>query len=302
MARDVFSVVTGQIVNLLEKGIVPWRRPWSGCGPVSYQSNQQYQGLNVFLLQSEYKSPYWMTFRQAQSLGGSIKAGEHGRYIVFTDSYMKKTEDDKGNPIKVPVRFLRYYTVFNWEQTKGIPEKLSVENENRQIISAQELLIRQAPRIETADAAYYVHSRDTIGLPPLEKFDSSEDYYSAAFHELIHWSGSSLRLNRDGIRNGYFGNQVYSQEERARASEADSATGASKGASPRRYFCAHCRVFIPDAEVKRLGVIGHAKRCLCPKCSGLLVAEPEPPKLSPGLRNRLRHAVRNLTASSRAKR
>ena len=39
MARDVFSVVTGQIVNLLEKGIVPWRRPWSGCGPVSYQSN-----------------------------------------------------------------------------------------------------------------------------------------------------------------------------------------------------------------------------------------------------------------------
>ena len=213
MAKDVFSVVTGQIVNLLEKGIVPWRRPWSGCGPVSYQSNQQYQGLNVFLLQSAYKSPYWMTFRQAQRLGRSIKAGQHGRYIVFTDSYMKKTEDDKGNPIKVLVRFLRYYTVFNWEQTKGIPEKQPVENDNRQIISAQELLIRQAPRIETAEAAYYVHSRDTIGLPPLEKFDSSEDYYSAAFHELTHWSGSSLRLNREGIRNGYFGTQVYSQEE-----------------------------------------------------------------------------------------
>ena len=213
MAKDIFSVVTGQIVNLLEQGIVPWRRPWSGCGPVSYQSNQQYQGLNVFLLQSEYKSPYWTTFRQAQRLGGSIKAGEHGRYIVFTDSYMKKTKDDKGNSIEVPVRFLRYYTVFNWELTKGIPEKLTVENDNRQIISAQELLIRQAPRIETAEAAYYVHSRDTIGLPPLEKFDSSEDYYSAAFHELTHWSGSSLRLNREGIRNGYFGTQVYSQEE-----------------------------------------------------------------------------------------
>lgn len=99
------------------------------------------------------------------------------------------------------------------EQTKGIPEKQPVENDNCQIISAQERLIRQAPRIETADAAYYSPSRDTIGLPPLEKFDSSEDYYSAAFHELNHWSGSSLRLNREGIRNGYFGNQVYSQEE-----------------------------------------------------------------------------------------
>ncbi len=213
MAKDIFSVVTDQIVNLLEQGIVPWRRPWSGCGPVSYQSNQQYQGLNVFLLQSAYKSPYWMTFRQAQRQGGSIKAGQHGRYIVFTDSYMKKTEDDKGNPIKVLVRFLRYYTVFNWEQTKGIPEKQPVENDNRQIIRAQELLIRRAPRIETSDAAYYVPARDTIGLPPLEKFDSSEDYYSVAFHELTHWSGSSLRLNREGIRNGYFGTQVYSQEE-----------------------------------------------------------------------------------------
>lgn len=46
-----------------------------------------------------------------------------------------------------------------------------------------------------------------------EKFDSNEDYYSEAFHELTHWSGSSLRLNREGIRNGYFGNQVYRQEE-----------------------------------------------------------------------------------------
>lgn len=46
-----------------------------------------------------------------------------------------------------------------------------------------------------------------------EKFDSNEDYYSAALHELTHWSGSSLRLYEKGIRNGYFGNQVYRQEE-----------------------------------------------------------------------------------------
>ncbi len=213
MARDVFSVVTEQIMSLLKEGIVPWHRTWSGCEPTSYQSNQPYQGLNVFLLQSEYKSPYWMTFNQAKKLGGSIRAGEHGRYIVFADRYMKETEDDKGNSIKVPVRFLRYYTVFNWEQTKNIPEKGPVENDNRQIISAQELFFRRAPRIEIADQAYYSPSRDSIGLPPLEKFDSSEDYYSAAYHELTHWSGSPLRLNREGIRKGYFGSQVYSQEE-----------------------------------------------------------------------------------------
>ena len=95
--------------------------------------------------------------------------------------------------------------------------------------------------------------------------------------------------------------EVYSQDGKAGASEGGSATGASERVRPRRYFCARCRVFIPDAEVKRLGVVGHAKRCLCPKCSGLLELEPEPSKPSPSLTQRLRHAVRNLTPSSRAK-
>jgi antirestriction protein ArdC len=213
MARDVFSVVTEQIVNQLKGGIVPWRRSWNGCGPTSYQSNQPYRGLYVFLLQSSYESPYWMTFNQAKKLGGSIRAGEHGRYIVYADSYMEKEIDETGRERLKPVRFLRYYTVFNWEQTKGIPEKKPVENENRQIIGAQEILIRRAPRIETADRAYYLPSRDIIGLPPLEKFNCSEEYYSTAYHELIHWSGSSLRLRREGAIRGFFGNQVYSQEE-----------------------------------------------------------------------------------------
>ena len=29
---DVYAIVTEKIVNLLEQGIVPWRRPWSATG------------------------------------------------------------------------------------------------------------------------------------------------------------------------------------------------------------------------------------------------------------------------------
>jgi hypothetical protein len=88
----------------------------------------------------------------------------------------------------------------------------------------------------------------------------------------------------------------------AEAWEGDTAAGASEGASAGRYFCAHCRVFIPITEAKRLGVVGRAKRYLCPKCSGVLdIERPEPPKPAVGLKKWLRHGPRKPTASSPAK-
>jgi hypothetical protein len=40
-----------------------------------------------------------------------------------------------------------------------------------------------------------------------------------------------------------------------------------------RYYCPHCRTFIEASGVKRVGLVGHIKRNLCPKCSNLLEAE-----------------------------
>jgi hypothetical protein len=59
---------------------------------------------------------------------------------------------------------------------------------------------------------------------------------------------------------------------------ADSATRAQSHGetSQARYYCAHCRTFIREAEVKHVGLVGHAKRNLCPKCSRMLEPELEP--------------------------
>ena len=37
-----------------------------------------------------------------------------------------------------------------------------------------------------------------------------------------------------------------------------------------RHFCPNCRRFIPEQEVKRVGLVGQPKRELCPQCSRLL--------------------------------
>jgi antirestriction protein ArdC len=212
--KDVFQVVTDQILAQLGQGIVPWRRPWSNNGPTSYATNKEYLGINTLLLQSNFESPYWLTFRQAQKMGGSIKAGEKGSPIVFVDRMIKEETNKEGQVVLRPIHFLKYYTVFNWCQTKGLPKKIPPERDNQQIPSAEELLRRRGPCIDTdTERAYYSPHSDKIYLPVLDQFESSEEYYSTAFHELTHWTGGAGRLCRDSVSSYHMGKDVRSQEE-----------------------------------------------------------------------------------------
>jgi hypothetical protein len=67
------------------------------------------------------------------------------------------------------------------------------------------------------------------------------------------------------------------------ATEAQAATDAqpSTAASRNRYFCPKCRVVYQSSDLKRVGLVGHAKRSLCPKCSHVFDIEPEPAKPVP---------------------
>jgi antirestriction protein ArdC len=119
---DVYAIVTEKIVNLLEQGIVPWRKPWTSTGlPRNLVSKKQYRGVNTFLLSAtKYVSPFWLTLKQANQLGGSVRKGEHGTLIVFwkTDDIaadvIEPEADESGEQEeKARRRFvLRYYKVW----------------------------------------------------------------------------------------------------------------------------------------------------------------------------------------------
>src|SRR3712207_5901237 len=97
--QDAYEAVTDEIIGALEKGTVPWRRPWQGVAdglPLSLASGKPYRGVNVFILgmaaaASGYSSPYWLTFNQARKLGGNVRRGERSRLVVFWK--MLKVED-----------------------------------------------------------------------------------------------------------------------------------------------------------------------------------------------------------------
>lgn len=229
--KDVYEVITARIMELLDKGIVPWHRPWRGgrAGkPKNLASGKDYRGVNTFLLHcasmaAGYDSPYWLTFKQTQERGGNIRKGEHGMPVVFWNWVdRQKTDSRTGEAVTEEVPFLRYYTVFNVEQCEGIdypkPDTQTVPL-NFQPIAECEAVVQgftDKPTIEQDGhgRAFYRPSTDTVHLPDKARFDSEQAYYATLFHELTHSTGHESRLGRNtDQKQAAFGSADYGKEE-----------------------------------------------------------------------------------------
>src|SRR5579875_2749714 len=227
---DVYSIVTEKIVNLLQSGVVPWRRPWTSTGlPRNLITKKPYRGINYFLLSaSKFVSPFWLTMRQANELGGSIRKGEESTIVTFwkiDDAKQNETEELDVEPKdeKNRRRFvLRFYRVWNLEQCilpQAVLDKLpKMETHQHDQIEAVEKIIAGMPNppeiVRGGSKALYSPITDRITLPPRELFISAEEEAATETHELIHSVGHEKRLAREGICEAApFGSPVYSKEE-----------------------------------------------------------------------------------------
>jgi antirestriction protein ArdC len=200
----------------LERGQVPWRKPWRTLPPANLITKKPYRGINVFLLGfAGYGSQFWLTFNQAKQLGGNVRRGEHGTKIVFWKFDTRETETQNGEIEERKFAFLRYFTVFNLEQTEGL--KALLELPPAFPIESAESIVRAMPNppaFEQDFRAAYIPPKDTITMPCRTAFDSQEEYYSTLFHELTHATGHAKRLAREGFDTPQqFGSESYSKEE-----------------------------------------------------------------------------------------
>src|ERR1700733_12801804 len=95
-SRDAYQIVTNRIIEQLEKGCVPWKRPWTSAGlPQNLISRRPYRGMNVWLLAaSNYSQNFFLTFKQAQELGAKVKKGEKAQIVIYWKKEEK--EDESG--------------------------------------------------------------------------------------------------------------------------------------------------------------------------------------------------------------
>lgn len=219
---NVYDMVTDRIIAELEKGQIPWQKPWTGVRDGAYNriTKRPYSLLNQMLLQ--HRGEY-ATFKQWQDLGGHVRKGEKSEIVCF----WKILESEETNPEtgekeikKIPL--LRYYNVFHISQVDGV-EPLALEQLNNEVepIESGDKIINDYINREhlnfvecKSNKAYYSPSNDTVVVPLKEQYNLINEYYSTTFHELTHSTGHKNRLNR--LQTGAvaaFGSENYSKEE-----------------------------------------------------------------------------------------
>lgn len=194
------EIILEQIIAAMEAGTLDWTRTWSGTGglPRNYVSKKPYRGINMLIaMWSEFKSPFWLTYKQAADLGGHVRAGEKATKIVFwkpTEYADKQTGEMKEGVV------LRYSNVFNAEQIDGIdfpvPESKNKEMADLTHITGLAAKIGVDLQHSTSDRAFYNPSRDFIHLPEQVQFNTDADYAHTFLHELVHSTGHESRTGR----------------------------------------------------------------------------------------------------------
>lgn len=237
---DVYEEVTKRIVEQMEKGIIPWKKPWRNSGKggfapcISFSTGKPYDLMNQMLL--GFQEGTYITFEQCKKAGGHVKKGEKGNFVVgwvITSSKKQDADgnvvvDEDGNEVYEKHFGLRYYNVFCIEtQCEGItlkdrdkvePENILEPSEVAEEIIRKYLESDDAPKFENSGSnkAYYQPSTDTVVVPSIAQYSKVEEYYSTTFHELTHSTMKSSRCNRAEERKGKsvaFGSVEYSKEE-----------------------------------------------------------------------------------------
>jgi antirestriction protein ArdC len=228
----IYQTVTARIIESLKAGIIPWAKPWQGNArgtafPSNYRTGAPYRGINVLLLwSSPYASNHWLTFKQAQELGGTVRKGETGTQIVFWKKLAKATSTAQPATPNIEdetedrARFLcRAYTVFNVEQCDGISlpapilDRPQVDTDElcESIVQSWEGRPTLQLENEHEGRAFYRPATDAVHMPMRNRFVDTAHYYSTLFHELIHSTGHESRLAR--TFGAQFGDDQYSREE-----------------------------------------------------------------------------------------
>ena len=217
---NVYQMVTDRIIEELEKGLIPWNKPWTGVrsGAFNRISKKPYSLINQMLLKHNGE---YATFKQWQDLGGHVRKGEKSEIVVFWKIYEKEELNDNGEKEIKKIPLLRYYNVFHISQVEGVEPlpKEKLNNDIEPIEAADKIIIDYVTREHIdfqemkSNKAFYSPASDKVVVPLKEQYQNINEYYSTTFHELTHSTGHKTRLDR--LENGVvaaFGSETYSKD------------------------------------------------------------------------------------------
>ncbi len=289
--KDINKMIADRLIERIKQsGTLPWKKPWSSpdLAPANLVRKKPYRGVNAFLLFAMgYESPYWLTLKQVNALGGTVRRGEHSTPVVFWKFFEPDENEENGTSKRYAL--LRYYRVFNAIQCEGLKAenaavKAAKTAPDRSTAAEMIRTMPERPEIKYGyKRAAYNRTLDQVKMPSRTSFHSPDEFYATLFHELAHSTGHSSRLNRKSLMEGNgFGSDPYCHEELV----AEMTAG---------FLCGHCGI-LASVEDNSAAYLKHWIEQLEAEPSLLLKAgsqaqkafdyiidkTPETPKTNPG--------------------
>ena len=312
--QQIEEAVADRIIELLDQGkLPPWEKDWQDSPhgfPVNAISMKAYRGINrwMTLLTQKimgYTDPRWLTYRQAEDLGGHVRKGENSTTVVFWKRVTSRRNQEEGeetnqgsnpnantgpNGEKAPATYpmLRAYHVFNVEQTeecrlKPLPEPDLSDHDPLELAEAIIAGMPDPPGFETYPASnqppHYAPGKDIVRVPEMSRYRSVEGYYNTVFHELVHATGHPRRLHRFELDANARDLHAYGREElTAGMGSAMLSAHAGTGAAVLERDAAYIRSWRDAIEADKPMVIRAAT--LAQRAADLILGE-NPPEFTP---------------------
>lgn len=226
--KDAVDQVMAQITEAMDKGIIPWKKPWTGGGsylPTSGATGKNYKGGNLIILEvlsqfRGYKGTRWYTKNAIAKLGGYVDENDgvlitkvvKSKYTVKPDETKTiidpKTGDQKPDDGSRTKTRLDIDVVYNEDVVKGITIPPLPRKDPPPMHEVEDIILdsyTNGPNIKYSpgDSAFWAPDVDTISLPLREQFNSTEEHLDTLFHELVHSTGASDRLDRKDLLENY---------------------------------------------------------------------------------------------------
>lgn len=230
MKKDIKAELVQLILDKMStSGQLPWDSGLlnSVHAPVNGKTMQEYRGINFFLLSFLAKgtSCEFLTFHQAQELGGKVKKGAKSYPVVYWSSWNSKEKRpaEKGDNKDDIYYFLKRWCVFEiGDQIEGIePRRKKVERENKPLQAAEDFIKKfvgatglkvthNSSISQSGHTPKYFPKLHAVQIPPREEFASEQSYLASFFHELVHSTGKAMERKLAGMSKDI---EAYSKEE-----------------------------------------------------------------------------------------
>ena len=237
MNKNLIEKIAPQLTELMIKKMETltgeWRKPWIADLAHGLPRNLRgthYRGGNILMLLflseiAGYRTPLFMTFKQAKEEGLNILKGSGSFPVFFWKLYIRHKETRKKIELAEYYRLpqeqrrqydvlpvMRYYPVFNIDQTdmqEQQPERYTtLTTPTGPKDYSDGLTCEVLDRMQTeqswgcpilqksGDAAFYSPCDDRIVLPRQEQFHDLEAFYSTMLHEMSYPNFYIIPTNR----------------------------------------------------------------------------------------------------------